>query len=418
MEGGPLAFRSRRAGVPLTEEEEAILVFAACGVTGYALADLVHAPGQGGTILAGLVGRTVPSGDAIQTVALVVMNSEATYYVKRPQDLPPEEIPALVRLGGQGDYVEIYRRTRVRIREGRAEPPLDPIYNINCNRWSLYDPAATYLLPVNDLTVMYINGLLEVFNETTNAFVVDERAGFRPAGLRRFARSRGGHLEDDPRKGRVVTIQQLEDLVNAFVTIEQGMMVQNIALTAQAIGLGGFPHWAAHPYGWFEALGFRMREMPASRYLGMGRALSSAARLLGRDAPVPCVVGLERDGAPLLRPCCPPYHASMEAAVRAVVDMKAGPQGIFRGGVGRSAWLDPGRIAEAPAPGEAAIEAAVAYCEYVHHRYGRFPAYAPPLRTLLGFQVNHVDVEFYDRFYRPEALSDAQRRHEEDWHGD
>jgi hypothetical protein len=108
----------------------------------------------------------------------------------------------------------------------------------------------------------------------------------------------------------------------------------------------------------------------------------------------------------------------MEAAVRAVVDMKAGPQGIFRGGVGRSAWLDPGRIAEAPAPGEAAIEAAVAYCEYVHHRYGRFPAYAPPLRTLLGFQVNHVDVEFYDRFYRPEALSDAQRRHEEDWHGD
>jgi hypothetical protein len=35
----------------------------------------------------------------------------------------------------------------------------------------------------------------------------------------------------------------------------------------------------------------------------------------------------------------------------------------------------------------------------------------PPLRTLLGFQVNHVDAGFYDRFYRPEALTDAQRRH-------
>jgi hypothetical protein len=43
--------------------------------------------------------------------------------------------------------------------------------------------------------------------------------------------------------------------------------------------------------------------------------------------------------------------------------------------------------------------------------------YAPPLRTVLGFQVNHVDVEFYDKFYRPEALSDVQRHHLRDWHG-
>ena len=87
--------------------------------------------------------------------------------------------------------------------------------------------------------------------------MVDERAGFRPAGLKRFARSRGGHLLDDPRLGRVVTIQQLEDLVTEFVTAEQGMMIQNVALMIQAMGLGGFPHWAAHAYSWFQALGAR-----------------------------------------------------------------------------------------------------------------------------------------------------------------
>jgi len=27
----------------------------------------------------------------------------------------------------------------------------------------------------------------------------------------------------------------------------------------------------AHAFGWFQALGFRMGEMTASRYLGMGR---------------------------------------------------------------------------------------------------------------------------------------------------
>ena len=42
-----------------------------------------------------------------------------------------------------------------------------------------------------------------------------------------------------------------------------------------------------------------------------------------------------------------------------------------------------------------------AYCECVWARYGRFPAYQPPMRTLLGFQVNHLDCAFYDRHYKP-----------------
>ena len=29
-------------------------------------------------------------------------------------------------------------------------------------------------------------------------------------------------------------------------------MLQNLALMVQALGLGGFPHWAAHPFGWFR----------------------------------------------------------------------------------------------------------------------------------------------------------------------
>src|ERR1043165_55370 len=275
MASGPMAYQSRHAGVPLTEEEEALLCFAACGVTGYALADLMYEQGQGGTIMSRLLGRRIPSGDAAHTVGLIVMNRDAIYYVKRPQDFAPAEVPELARLAENGEYVELYRRSRVKIRDGRATPSLEPIININCNQWSLYDPAATYFLPVNELTWIYMNGLLEIFNETTNAFVVDERAGFAPAGLKRFARSRRGHLDDDPRQGRVVTIQQLEDFVIEFVSVEQGMMLQNIALMVQCMGLGGFPHWAAHAFGCFQALGFRMGEMRASRYLGMGRILSA-----------------------------------------------------------------------------------------------------------------------------------------------
>src|SRR5712671_6446511 len=96
---GPLEYQSGFEPVPLTEAEEGALAFAACGVTGYALADLCYERGQGGNIMAGLVGRTVASGDGIQTVALVVTNDQATYLLKRPQDFSPNEIPELIALG-------------------------------------------------------------------------------------------------------------------------------------------------------------------------------------------------------------------------------------------------------------------------------------------------------------------------------
>jgi hypothetical protein len=296
MASGPLAYRSTHAPVRLTEEEEAILAFAACGLTGYALADLMYERGGGGTIMSRLLARTIPSGDAAQAVALIVMNADATYYVKRPQDYASEEIPELVDLAEREQYVELYRRSRVKIRDGRTAPSADPLFNLDCNRWSLYDPASTYFLPVNELTWLYINGILEIFNETNNVYVLDERRGFVPAGLTRFAKSRGGHLDDDPANGKAVTIQQLETFVTEFVTAEFGMMVQNIALMVHTMGLGGFPHWAAHAFGWFEALGFDMARTTASRYLGMGRVLSTLSRWLGRDGPVPYVQGLTVDG--------------------------------------------------------------------------------------------------------------------------
>lgn len=416
MAEGPFAYTSRHAPVRLTEEEEAMLAFAACGITGYAMADLCYAPGQGATILAGLLGRTIPSGDAIQTVSLIISNDEATYLLKRPQDFARTEIPELVQMAAEGDYIDLYRRSRVKIKDGRAAPPLTPLINLNVNQWSLYPPGCTYFLPVNEFTFIYINGMLELFDEATEAYVLDERAAFQPAGLKRFARSKGGHLEDDPKKQKVITVQSVETLVTEFVTIEQGMMIQNLALMTEALGLGGFPHWGAHPFGWFEALGFHMGKMRASHYLGMNRAMAKIAGWLGRDQDFPYVQGLEKDGKPLLTPYCPPYYPTMEAAVRAVVETKFGAGGTYRDGARHSHWREPSAVSQAAKPpSEAAIEATIAYCEYIYRRYGRFPAYSPPLRTVLGFQVNHVDVEFYDRFYHPEAVSAAVRQRFDRW---
>ena len=410
MPEGPLAWASRHPPRPLTEAEEAALVFAACGVTGHALADLCYAPGGGGGIMAGLAGRTVASGDGLQTVALVVTNDTATYLIRRPRELPPGDIAALIELGRKGEFTELYRRCRVTIKVGRATTPSEPLFNINANRWSAHAPGTSYFLPVNDLTLMYVNGLLEIFNETTGAFVLDERNAFRPAGLARFARSRGGHLEDDPRRGRVETVRQVEQFVTEFVTVEQGMMLQNLGLMAEALGLGGFPNFANHEFGWAQALDFRLERMCASRYLGAGKVVSLTMKLLGKDAEVPYAVGLERNGEVLLKPFCPPYYRSMTEAVRAVVDIKFGPNGVFRSPGAGNAWARGDEVTrQVPVLSEAAIAATSAYCEYLWNRYGRFPVHLTPYRTVLGFQACHLDAEFYDRYYRPEALGPRQR---------
>ena len=418
MPSAPMAYESRHAPFPLTEEEEACLTFAASGITGFALLDLPFSREQGGAIVARSRGRTFASGDAIQSVSLVVTNDDATYLIKRPQDLLPAEIQPLIDLASQNEFIEIYRRMRTKIKDGRASPPVAPMFNVNVNRWSLYSPGTTYFLPINELTFMYINGLLEIFNEHTGAFVVDERAGFRAAGLKRFGRSSGGHLSDNPADGRVVTVQRLELMVSELVTVEQGMMLQNLGLMSQALGIGGFPNFAEHESSWFEALGFRMGTMSVGRYLGANLLVAGLMNFHGRNQIVRYPLALECNGEVLLQPFCPPFYATMKDAVRAIVDIKYGSQGTFRGGITQSAWRDPTAIANGiPEINERAVDATIAYCQYIYDRYHRFPAYMPPFRTVLGFQTCHLDTEFYDRYYRAESLAETERRHMENWHG-
>jgi hypothetical protein len=204
---GPFQYKSPHQPVPLTEEEEAALAFAACGVTGYAMADLSYGTGEGGSMLVGRLGRTVASPDAVNAVAVVVTNDRGTWLLKRPQDFAAAEFPEVVRLARDGVLTDLYRRGRIQLSDSRSAPPLDPGYNFSINRWSLYAPGTTYFLPIIETTALMINVLLELFGEDMGVFLCDERAWFRPAGVGRFARSKGGHLLDDPRELRTATIQ-------------------------------------------------------------------------------------------------------------------------------------------------------------------------------------------------------------------
>jgi hypothetical protein len=210
---------------------------------------------------------------------------------------------------------------------------------------------------------------------------------------------------DDPKLGRIMTVSMLETLLLEFAAVEQGGIVQNLGLMTQALGLGGFAHFAAHPWIWERELGFEMVDLPDTRILGMNLLLRLGARLLGRELQVPTPVGLERDGEILIRPYCPPYYPRMRDAVLAFVESKYGPEGIFRSESSTSAWRDPAAVrAGIPHYSDAAVESTIAYCTYVYERYGRFPAASGPFRTTVAYQASRLDPAFYERFYGPGVL--------------
>ncbi|MDX1613628.1 MAG: hypothetical protein R3300_04910 [Candidatus Promineifilaceae bacterium] len=407
---GPFKYRSAYAPQPLSEEEEAALVFSAAGLNGYALADLSYGRGEGGNMLAGMAGRVVASADSIDNVSLFVINDGGAYFIRRPQNLTPDERDHVISLAQAHEWGQIYRQLRVKITDERIDLPVEPGVNFNINKWALYAPGSTYFLPVNDLTTIYINALLEAFEPEMGLFVVDERNEFQPAGIRRFGRNRGGHLWNDPTDGRVVTVQGLEMSFAEATAVEMGGMLHSLALMAQALGLGGYCNYARNEYHWFEALGFDMQPMSSTEYAGVPPILAFFVDLMGQEYNFPYATGLRHGDDALLVAYCRPNFPDMAAAVRAFVEYKFGPQGVWRQKTLGSHWAAPERYSQQiERPSVEAVEATIAYCSYIDERYGRFPAYAAPYRTVIGYQATHVDVEFYDQFFKPEALTDAQR---------
>lgn len=415
LNGGPLEYHSTAAPRPLSTDEQAALAFAACGITGHTLAELPYEDGGipgagGGNIVARFTGRTVPSGDGIHAVSLFVIDDDGVSWVRRPQDLDRAEIPELIRLAHDRELRPLYDRVRVRVSDERPDVERALPFVPPFNQYSANVAGTTYFLPVAETTALMINLLLSAFDDEFAFYVLDERNRFEPAGLAKFARSRGGHLDDDLGSGRVVTVGFLDTWLAEFAAIEQGAILQNLGLMTQALGLGGFPHFAAHPYAWFQALGFRMADPRFSRTIGAGPLTTTVLRLTGRDIPMPTAVGFEHEGEPLLRPYCPPYHRNMEEAVLAFVDHKFAPgQGTLRDGGEQTGWADGAAVQSAiPRHSDRAIAATIAYCDYLYRRYGRIPTNSGPFRTVLAYQAGDLDQRFYDRFYRPGALSPTQ----------
>jgi hypothetical protein len=424
LQAGALSFTSAAPPVPLGIEEEAVLAFAGAGVTGRVNGELPYTPDAGpetggGQVMVTMLGRTFASADAAATSALFITRDDGTFLMRRPQDFPREEFDEIAGLGRAHRFVELYERSRVRISDRRAEIRREVPFTPPFNKWSTNVPGSTYFVPVTEVTALYLTILFAVMGDEFAYFFHDDRDWLvRPAGTGRWARSKGGHLHDDVKDGRVGTIDEIETYLLELCAFEQGLMVQNIALATEALGLGGFPHYGAHRFAWPEAFGLRLGQRTFAQILHKGPLGTLLVKLLGKNVSIPQALGFEHDGTAYIKPYAPPWYPSMEAAVRAFVASKfAAGTGTFRDAPGPSPWRDPAAIqATIPEYSERDIKAVIAHCQYVFDHYGQFPGNYGPIRTVMAYQAHHIDTSFYDRLYKDGVYTDEHRQHFARWH--
>lgn len=380
--GGPLSYESQHAPVPLSPQEEEYLIYAAAGVTGLNLGDMqfhrrASCEDGHGMALMNLQSRTVSSACAAHTTKLFYTNDDGVFFVStaHAQDgVPTARV--------------------IQLQDSRLEIPRALPFMPSFNQWFTNRPGTTYFMPVTGLTELYLNLVMVSLSEEYGYFFVDTDNGNASCGLDEFRQSRGGHLYDDPRARRTMTLRELDATIAALAIQEQGIMCQNMVLMQTALGLGGGMQNVGS--------GRHLLGMEPQLFRGLGFSFVYPTRPMTR--PNPC--GLPGVWESLVNPST----RSMDAAVDAVFSAKFGPQGTYRQTTARP-WRDPELAAQIQPHSARSVEAAKALCNYVLQTYGRFPAHADAFQVGVACQAHHLDTDFYEAFYPNAILPQAHRTH-------
>ncbi|WHZ23362.1 MAG: hypothetical protein OJF47_002474 [Nitrospira sp.] len=387
LPGGPLQYTSRHEPIPLSREEERYLIYAAIGKSGRNLGDMqfVGRPGSSegqGNALMNFGSRTVPSPCAAHTTQLFYTNDDGVFFVAEaaapdhPWDL-----------------------NVVRLQSSRLEIPRDVPFMLPFNQWYTNRPGTTLFIPVTNIALLYLNLLLTMFDEDTGYFIVDTDNGNAACGLDAFRKSAGGHLHDDMAKRRMFSLRELDAAVCETAIQEQGIICEHLVLMQQALGLGGGIQSVGS--------GRHLLGMEPHMYPGLGFHFVVPPGKPLRANPV---------GIPhVWEGPTPPFVPSMKDAVTKLVADKFGPNGTYRK-PNEQPWVTPGTAQQVPQHSDRAVDATIAFTDYVLSTYGRFPAHADACKSIVACQTHHLDEDFYATFYPETALPEAHREHMHVWH--
>ena len=233
QEQSPLEFASDHEVQPLTDVEEALIAWSACGPNGMAHWDI--AVNGGFHELTYIAGRTTASPGNSSATDLVIVKDEGVFIYK-----PDQGRDKLVEIEGEDDYEKVLRwhemyttqvldhrpnfdyGTRI---PGCPNASIAGPYQYNLNR-----AGTTWFLPTVDVGYLYFSILLNMMDVWHLGFV-DDATG-EPAGLGPWMREGMCELP--------VTISQIEWFLFQEEQYPTGLQVANMRLAAESIGLGAW----------------------------------------------------------------------------------------------------------------------------------------------------------------------------------
>lgn len=414
QESGPMQFVSEKAPLALTEVEEALLAWAGNGPNGTICFDI--SLGGGFHELVDLAGRTTPSpGNSLATDLLIINDNGAFIYNPGLDRSGPIEMAQTTNGGSRYDRVlEWYRKGCIQILDERpnidyaTRLPVAPHatlfgpYQYNLNR-----PGSTWFLPVADcakITSAFVN-----LFDSWAVYPIDEFNGNRPAGVEPWIGE--GKLE------LPVPIAAFDQLWFQVEQYPAGMMVQNIRLACESMGLG---HW--NFCGFFPAV-------LCGAYPDLTPGLKATFAAPNEKAPI--VTGaIKTLGWPGIKEATvvpSPRYPDAASLVKQWRDEKYGPRAWGGDGPnnllrqGQGGWKD--NVAEAIVNDPKSkvqdwvFDAVEAHIEYCVENFGQFPVTFDPLQMHFGVVVHHLDTDFYDRYYKEGYINERHRNHEATWHG-
>ena len=113
---------------------------------------------------------------------------------------------------------------------------------------------------------------------------------------------------------------------------------------------------------------------------------------------------------------CPPHYATMAEAVEALAQRKFGPGGVYNPET-PGAWQESSVVRGSAQPYTEQFKGCVALqAQYIFDRFGKFPGTVPTLFIMNYVQAQHIDTDFYDRFFRAGAYLKTHAEHLQRWH--
>ena len=422
IDAGSMSWASSEPRTPLTELEEAVLI-SLTGCTGLTMPDRPFTdPRDHKPIMAkpnlNMVGRTAGSPDNAQGTHFIMINDTGTYFLRK---LPPPE-DGTPSVFDPETLIARAAEAKVRLLDHRVDVPGGnrdfPAY-LDSNRFLSNLPGTTVMFPVVDLSRQYINGMMYLLTQPDGArpAIVDDRNFYRPAGVKKWIKS--GFLNNDIKL-------PLGTIWSMRTQIEADLLLQNIMLTANAMGLGAWIHASIAPP---VLLGEPTYRAQYGAMLGFDWSTPKwkLADIVRWQVPLPkyaylrdAAVGLRHQGEYLIKAMCPPNYPTMADAVDAVVAEKFGPGGIYadeslfariyRGEFGAQ------YLRQASDYAADVIACARDICTYIYETHGRFPAHCDTIHVPgVWLQAHHVEEGYYEKFFR-NGLTEEHVKHDQRWH--